>query len=154
MAGEKDRLKKKELENIATNENDEEPELEESELEEVLDSVPPEQRKIIERMMISSVQMRSIAASPESAVMKKITPDHITKYLEGAEEEMKNSYKERFQRKVFTFLTVLIAMVFFVVIIILLKELPDIMEKVIYAGGGVIAGAFGGYGIGKNRRDD
>ena len=51
--------------------------LEEAELEDVLESVPPEHRKVIERMMISSsIQMRSIS-SPETAVMKKLTPDHI-----------------------------------------------------------------------------
>lgn len=51
--------------------------LEEAELEDVLESVPPEHRKVIERMMISSsIQMHSIS-SPETAVMKKLTPDHI-----------------------------------------------------------------------------
>ena len=54
--------------------------LEEAELEDVLESVPPEHRKVIERMMISSsIQMRSIS-SPETAVMKKLTPDHISKH--------------------------------------------------------------------------
>lgn len=105
-------------------------------------------------MMISSVQMGSIASPPEAAVMKKLTPEHISKYLEGAEQEMKNSYAEKFHKKVFTFLTMIIAMIFFIVIIVLLKEKPDIMEKVIYTVGGVIVGAFGGYGLGKNQRDD
>lgn len=127
---------------------------EENELEEVLESVPPEHRKTIERMMISSVQMRSIASSPEHAVMKKITEEHISKYLQGAELEMKNSYTEKFQRKIFVFLTMLLAMIFFVVIIVLLKETPNILEKVLYTVGGVIAGAFGGYGLGKNQREE
>lgn len=128
--------------------------LKESELEEVLESVPPEHRKVIERMMISSsIQMRSIS-SPETAVMKKLTPDHITKYLDGAELEMKNSYTEKFHRKIFTFLTMVVAMGFFVLLVILLKDNPDIMEKVIYTVGGVVIGAFGGYGFGKNRSDE
>ena len=42
----------------------------EAELEEVLDSVPPEHRKTLERMMISSVQLRSFASPPEAVVMK------------------------------------------------------------------------------------
>ena len=50
--------------------------LEEAELEDVLESVPPEHRKVIERMIISSsIQMRSIS-SPETVVMKKLTPEH------------------------------------------------------------------------------
>lgn len=129
-------------------------ELEEAELEDVLESVPPEHRKIIERMMISSsIQMRSIT-SPETEVMKKLTPDHISKYLDGAELEMKNSYAEKLYRKVFTFLTTIVAMVFFIILVILLKDIPDVMEKVIYIVGGVIVGAFGGYGFGKNKNDD
>ena len=132
----------------------EESPIDNAEIEEALESVPPEHRKVIERMIISSsVQMRSIV-SPETAVMKKITTEHISQYLNGAEQEMKNSYAEKFHKKVFTFLSMIVAMIFFVIIIILLKEIPDVMEKVIYAVGGVIAGAFGGYGLGKNQRDD
>lgn len=135
---------------IANADNDE---LEESELEDVLESVPPEHRKVIERIMISSsMQMRSVA-SPEANVMKKLTPEHISKYLDGAELEMKNSYAEKFHKKVFSFLSMTIAMVFFIVIIILLKDSPVVMEKIIYTVGGVIAGAFGGYGFGKKRND-
>ena len=78
--------------------------------------MPPEHRKVIERMMISSsVQMRSIV-SPETAVMKKITTEHISQYLNGAEQEMKNSYAEKFHKKVFTFLSMIVAMIFFVII--------------------------------------
>ena len=128
--------------------------LEEAELEDVLESVPPEHRKVIERMIISSsIQMRSIS-SPETVVMKKLTPEHISKYLDGAELEVKNSYAEKFHRKIFTFLTMIVAMVFFVILIILLKDNTDVMEKIIYTVGGVIAGAFGGYGFGKNRNDE
>ena len=127
--------------------------LEEAELEDVLENVPPEQRKIIERMMISSsFQLRSMS-SPEAAVMKKLTPEHISKYLDGAELDMKNSYAEKFHKKVFTFLTIIVAMVFFIAIIVLLKDNPEVMEKIIYTVGGVIIGAFGGYGFGKNRND-
>lgn len=128
--------------------------LEEAELEDVLESVPPEHRKMIERMMISSsIQMKSIS-SPETAVMKKITPDHISQYLDGAELEMKNSYAEKFHRKIFTFSTMIVSMIFFVILVILLKDNPDVMEKVIYTVGGVVVGAFGGYGFGKNKSDE
>ena len=104
--------------------------------------------------MISSVQMRSISSSPEAMVMKKLTPEHISQFLDGASQEMKNSYKEKFHKKIFTFLTMIVAMIFFVVIIILLKDAPDVMEKVLYAVGGVCAGAFGGYGLAKKQIDD
>ncbi len=57
-------------------------------------------------------------------------------------------------RKVFTFLTMIVAMVFFIFLVILLKDNPDVMEKIIYTVGGVVVGAFGGYGFGKNRNDE
>ena len=44
-------------------------------------------------------------------------------------------------------------MLFVIALVILLKDNPDVLEKVIYAGGGLIAGAFGGYGYGKNKRE-
>ncbi len=122
--------------------------------ERALESVPEENRRIIERFVFSSIQMRDVS-SPESFVMKQITPEHITKYLDGAEQEMKNSYKEQSQRKIFTLITVLAIMAFLIAIIIILKDNPDVMEKIIYAAGGVIAGAFGGYGLGieKGKKD-
>lgn len=123
------------------------------EVEAALESVPPKERSVIKQHMISMVQMRSVT-SPEVAVMKKITEEHISKYLDGAELDMKNSYAEKFHNKVFIFLTMIIAMVFFIVIIILLKDKPDVMEKILYAVGGVIAGAFGGYGLGKKQHDE
>lgn len=124
------------------------------EVEAALENIPPKDRRVIEQHMFSMIQMRSSVPSPETAVMKKITEEHISKYLDGAELEMKNSYAEKFQKKVFTFLTMLIAMIFFIVIIVLLKDKSDIMEKVLYAVGGVIAGAFGGYGLGKKQSDE
>lgn len=105
-------------------------------------------------MMISSIQMRSISSPPEAVVMKKLTPEHISQFLDGASQEMQKSYAERFHKKKFTFLTMIVAMAFFVVVIILLRDDTDVMEKVIYAVGGVCAGAFGGYGLAKKGTDD
>ena len=48
----------------------------------------------------------------------------------------------------------IVAMVFFILLVILLKDIPDVMEKIIYIVGGVVIGAFGGYGFGKNRNDE
>lgn len=149
-------VEKQELKKQDDLSNEDREHAEEIELEDVLESVPPEHRKTIEQMMISSVQMRSIATAPENVVMKKITEEHISKYLDGAEIEMKSSYKEKLHRKIFNLLSMFFAMIFLIVIIVLLKETPEIMEKVIFAVGGVIAGAFGGYGYGleKNKRDE
>ena len=127
---------------------------EEAQLEDFLENVPPEQRKTIEKMMISSsIRMGSIF-SPEAAVMEKLTPAHISMFLDGAEAEMQKSYAEKFHRKINTFLTMVVANVFFIILVILLKDNPDVMEKIIYIVGGVVIGAFGGYGYGRNKNND
>lgn len=48
----------------------------------------------------------------------------------------------------------IVAMAFIIIIIVLLKDNPEIMEKIIYTVGGVVIGAFGGYGYGKNKSED
>lgn len=48
---------------------------------------------------------------------------------------------------------VIVVIVVIVGIVILLKDKADIVEKVLYAMGGLIIGAIGGYGFGKNKGD-
>ena len=90
---------------------------------------------------------------PEMELMKKINDEHITTYLESAKEEMEMSYKERGQNKFFIAGVLLSTMIFIVVIILILKDVPDVMEKVLYALIGLVTGILGGYGIGKNKSD-
>lgn len=49
---------------------------------------------------------------------------------------------------------VLLFMIFIVILVNLLIDKPDILEKVLYTMGGLIVGAFGGYGFGKTKKDD
>ena len=125
------------------------------ELDELLEAVPEEHRNSIKELMVSSAsfQMGGMFPSP-NPIAKKITEEHITQYLEGSKVDMENRYAEKKHQKVFLFLSMLLAMVFFIIVIILLKENPDVMEKIIYTAGGLVAGAFGGYGLGKNKSGD
>lgn len=122
-------------------------------LDDILENIPPEHRKSVEKMIISSsVQMRGII-SPESHVMNRITSEHISDFLRVSEQEMRLGYQDEKQKRIITLVTVIFAMIFFIAIIILLKATPDVMEKIIYAAGGLVAGAFGGYGYGKHKRE-
>lgn len=62
-------------------------------LDEILDDVPDEHKKSVEKMLMLSVQRMGMVA-PESAVMKKISEEHISKYLDGAREEMEKTMKK------------------------------------------------------------
>ena len=84
----------------------------------------------------------------------------------GGEPPKRNKYADKMNKKKsrlskgvrigigVAVIVLLIALVFIVALVVLLKDNPDILEKVLYTLGGVITGAFGGYGIGKNARDD
>lgn len=123
----------------------------EESLHEILEEIPEEHRKILRKM--TSIQMGGVF-SPQNAISEKITPEHITQFLDGSKVEMEHRYEEKKQRKIFLGLMALLVMGVLIAIIVILKDTPDIMEKIIYAVGGLIAGAFGGYGIGKNNQDD
>lgn len=118
-----------------------------------LNGVPEEHREQMKQMIVSSFQMHA-ESSPSLEVMKKMTPEHITGFLEASKEEMEKSYRDRNFHRLFLAVMTIVAMAFVITIIVLLKNTPDVMEKVIYAGGGLVAGLIGGYGIGKTRNNE
>lgn len=119
----------------------------------MLENIPKEERHEVKRMIGLSMQMgRTI--SPEMELMKKMTPQHVTEFLEAQKEEMQNQFKEKRETKIFLVVILLIVVAFIIILISMLKDKPDIMEKVLYASGGLIAGALGGYGFGKSKRDE
>lgn len=120
-------------------------------IEGILESVPePQRERITELLRISSLQVKE-NTSPEIEIMKKLTPDHIDKVLAVSHEDMTSSYKEQRDRKIYHFLSLISIGGFFILVILLLKDIPEIMEKIIYTIGGLIAGAFGGYGVGRSK---
>ena len=55
----------------------------------MLENIPKEERHEVKRMIGLSMQMgRTI--SPEMELMKKMTPQHVTEFLEAQKEEMQN----------------------------------------------------------------
>ncbi|MCI8590822.1 MAG: hypothetical protein HFI88_00440 [Lachnospiraceae bacterium] len=116
-------------------------------LEEVIDTIPDkEQASVIRRVM--SMQFGMISNTPENSISKKINSEHITQYIETSKEAMEKEYKEKHEAKVFQGFVFTICCIVFVLVIVLLKNQPDYMEKIIYALFGFGAGICGGYGIG------
>ena len=101
--------------------------------------------------MVSSFQMHSV--SPEAKMMEMVTEKHIDKFLDTSQEAMEKEYQEKAHRKIYNVILVVLGMVFLLAVILLLRDNPSVMEKVIYTVGGLIAGAIGGYGYGKSRDD-
>lgn len=122
-------------------------------LEEFLEDVPEEKRGPIIRMMGMSMQMSRVV-SPEAELMRKMTPENIDNFLDGQKKAQEYGYKEGIANKIFYGFIVVIVLAFIVGLVVLLKDKPDILEKVLYSVGGLIVGLIGGYGYGRTKRPD
>ncbi len=123
------------------------------EMDSILEGIPKESRHEVRKLVGMSMQMGGVI-SPQMELMKKMTPEHVSEFLDTQKKEMENHYKENRENKIFLFAILLITLVFIVLLIQMLKDKPDIMEKVLFTLGGLITGLFGGYGIGKAKNDD
>ncbi len=83
----------------------------------------------------------------------KITTDHITKYLEGAEKNMTLAFEEKKHSKYFIIGLAIIVSIVFIILVLILQDKPDILEKIVYTIGGLFAGFAGGYGFGQRREN-
>lgn len=128
---------------------------EEAVINDVIDKIPEEDRHEVRKMIGMTMQMgRVMSASPEIELMKKMTSENIASFLEGQKEAVKYEFKAGRDNKIFLGIVLLLFMIFITVLVLLLKDSPDILEKVLYTLGGLIVGAFGGYGFGKSRSED
>ena len=121
-------------------------------ISEILDSVPPEQKPLFQVMMASLRMV--VRGGPETETAKQLTPEHISQYLSGAREAMQKDYQNKREGRIFALLVLLIIVIALGFVILVLKDTPDVMEKIIIAAGGFIAGIAGGYGFGKTKKDD
>ena len=112
--------------------------------------IPKEQIAIIEE---SLTMMSVIQNSSDSLMAKKITDKHIEKYLEDSGENMRLSYKDNTQHRIFLVAIIIVMTILIGFIIYTFKDSPDVIEKIILAAGGLISGGIGGYGLGKSKRD-
>ncbi len=126
---------------------------EEEILDGILEGIPKEDRHEVKKMIGMSMQMGRVI-SPEMELMKKMTPAHVTEFLDTQKKAMENQFKENREDKVFIVVVLIIIVVFIVVLIVLLKDKPDIMEKILYTLGGLITGVFGGYGFGRIQKEN
>lgn len=129
--------------------------LENDVMDAILGNIPvsEEDRPEIRKMIGMSMQMGRVI-SPEMEIMKKMTPEHVTEFLETQKQAMQNEFKESKDTKIFLVVVLILFLAFIIALVVLLKDKPDILEKVLYTLGGLIAGIFGGYGFGKTRGNE
>lgn len=113
------------------------------------DASSQEKAKVVEMMMMSSSQQMMTNGQPD--ISDKITEEHITKYLDGAEKNMTLGFKEETNKKWYNLALIVLAIIILVFLVIYLKDTPDLLDKLITGIFSLIAGAIGGYGYGKNK---
>ena len=118
---------------------------------EAMKDASPEQQIALMRQV--SMTIMSEKYSSENRIASKINEDHISRYLDASEKNMVKGYQERRDTKIFVGAMVVVGLVAFGIFICLLKDNPQVMEKVLYSVGSLIAGAFGGYGYGKSKSE-
>ena len=129
--------------------------LEDAVINDVIEKIPEEDRPEVRKMMSMTMQMGKVmSASPEMELMKKMTSQNIESFLDGQKTAMEYQFKENRENKIFMGFMVLLFMVFIIILVNILSDKPDILEKVLYTLGGLIVGAFGGYGFGKTKHEE
>lgn len=87
-----------------------------------------------EHELIETSQMMAMLSQISSGndFSDKITTEHITKYLDGAEKNMTLTFKEKDNSKKFILCLAIIVSVVFITLVLILQDKPDILEKLIY----------------------
>lgn len=87
-------------------------------------------------------------------IADKINSEHISKYLDGSEKNMLMSFEDKNKQRKFYVIIFVICVLSIFGFILLLKDEQELLKFVITSLVSLGVGAFGGYGIGKNRNVD
>ena len=98
--------------------------------------------------------MMGMTEPTESSVAKKITEEHITMMLGLEQKGIETQYKENKSNRVFIVAIAILGVGLIITILVLFRDKPDMVEKILYAAGGVAAGFLGGLGVGKSKRGE
>ena len=116
-------------------------------ISQALEGLPVDKRETIEKTLVTQFAMITSRSSPEFEISRKITSDHITKLLDTQSKSMEYTYKDEQHKRWFYVALIALVSAVVVVLVLILKDKPDVLEKVLIGLGGVIAGAAGGYGL-------
>ena len=123
-------------------------------LDEMINGMPEEAKEELIEGITAIQRTQSMSIPAEAIVMSKITEEHISDYLAASKENMQRTHDGKRDDKIFAGFLSVIALVFIIVVIVLLRDKPEIMEKIIYIVLGFLGGAAGGYGLGKRKESN
>lgn len=92
--------------------------------------------------------VRYSETNTDMVISEKITSEHITELLDGSRENMRLGYAEKQSKRWFALAFLVITVVTVFAVILVLKDKPDIMEKIVYCLISAVFAGGGGYGLG------
>jgi len=114
----------------------------------MFDELPEEEQRLIRKI---TTTMSLTSDNPTAEILKKLNEKHIDTFLKDSGENMRLSFKERTQARIISIVIIALVLAFLVFIVFIFRDNPDIVEKVIYATGGFVAGGIGGFGYAKSK---
>ena len=118
------------------------------------EDAPPEVRRILERSYESITMMSGMMGPRESAVEKQVRPEHIPQFIGLKEKEAELAHKDSKSNRYFQLAIVLVIAVLVGLVLFLYRDQPEMVQKIIIPAITFIAGAGGGYGLGKSKRSE
>lgn len=119
------------------------------EIDRVLEGVPQEAQQKIRTMM--SMTMITQRISPQSELMRKMTPENIHEYIQSQDASDQRAYKDRQNARIFMLFAFALGVGTLLGLIALLRSNSELLEKILPSVLSLIAGGIGGYGLGKKK---
>ncbi|HET55671.1 MAG TPA: hypothetical protein ENN33_10705 [Ignavibacteria bacterium] len=140
---EKTKIKKGENENTDDSTNKEKRSVQDSEINEVIEELPPEHRKTFRALIHSSSMMNK----PTHPLFDKFNENHIDKFLDYTQRDDDNLFKLKSSNRWFVLVyTLLVIAVFLFLVVFLLptdKEMFLDLVKILVAFGGGVGSGYG-----------
>lgn len=109
----------------------------------IIDKLAPEEKKLIAESF--QLTMGSFSSSPMTPIIKKLTPEHITKIIDSSEQSDKRQYRFALWSRGYLTLYILIGIGLFVFLTIYLsKNQADLYKSIVE----VLVAFIGGFGVG------
>lgn len=109
----------------------------------IIEKLPPEEKKLITESF--QLTMGSFSSSPITPIIKKLTPEHITKIIDSSDESDRRQYRFALWSRGYMTLYILIGIGLFIFLTIYLsKNQTDLYKSIIE----VLVAFLGGFGVG------
>ena len=119
-------------------------------LDEMLEGVPEEAQQRVRTMLsVTTIAQRT---SPQAELMRKMTSENIRDFMQMQDASDQRAFEDRKSQRRYNITVLTIGVVALLLLILILRPNPELLEKLVPGIIGLIAGAIGGYGYANIRK--